>query len=150
AAIRVPGVVASCLACLAIAGAALDLTEGPWRLKATAGLIAGLLLATAPASIQMTATAKPQPFVELLLVLNVWLLCRLVSRPSATTAACFGGSVAGQFVAMEYAPLVVAFTAVAALSARRRPACGADVGATRWLAVISMCAAVTLIAWPSG
>ena len=100
--VRLPGVIASAAACAAIALAAADLADESFRMRLTAGAIAGVLLATAPASIGQTQTTTPHSIVELLLVLNIWCLARYLRAPSTKGAVWFGISLGAQFVTMEY------------------------------------------------
>lgn len=155
-AVRLPGVIASACACAAMTLAACDLADGSRRLTLAAGLLGGLLLATAPASIGMTQTANPHSLVELVLVLNLWCLARYVREPSAKGAALFGLSLGGQFVTMEYgfiilglAMIVVMLAAPArvGLAGRRLPHVR---GVRDILACGLACGAVVLALWPAG
>lgn len=120
--VRVPGVVASAAAGALLAVAIADLASGSATRRLVLAATGGLLLATAPASITMSSLARPQPLVELLLVANVWLLCRHFRAPSARTAALYGVSLGLQFGVMEYGFVAVAATVAAlALVALARP-----------------------------
>ena len=150
--VRLPGVFASAAACAAIALAGVDLADGSFRMRLTAGGIAGVLLATAPASVGQTQTATPHSIVELLLVLNVWCLARYLRAPSTKGAVWFGISLGAQFVTMEYGFIVTGFAGVAvALAATLRS------GRTRTtvrerdiVAGVVAVGAVTLALWPAG
>lgn len=147
--IRFPGLLASSAACALAAAAAYDLAPGGvGRLVAAA--LAGLLLATSPASVGMTQTAKPHPFVELFMVVNLWLLCRYLRERSRATAGWFGVSLAGQFLTMEYGVIVLGLAAVATVLVawrerwRVRDVCGDA------LVALIACVLVVLALWPEG
>jgi hypothetical protein len=147
--IRMPGVVASAATAGLVALAIYDLATGSPRTRAVLAAFGGLLQATAPASITMSGLARPQPFVELLLVCNVWLFCRYLRAPSARAAAAFGVSLGLQFVLMEYGFVVLAAVVAAAalvrLSDRRR------VGELRHVAVATAAwLGTVLVLWPPG
>ncbi len=111
--IRLPGIVVSALSsCLAL-WIGYDLARGSRRGRFLVGLTSACLLATAPAAVLMTTTARPHPFVVFFLLLNIWSLCRYLTRPTPKWAAVFGLTLAGQFVAMEYGPIVVVLSLVA-------------------------------------
>ncbi len=147
--IRVPGVAASAATAGLVALAVYDLATGSPRLRAALAALGGLLLATAPASIEMSGLARSQPFVELLLVCNVWLFCRYLRAPSAPAAASFGVSLGLQFVLMEYGFVVLAAVLIAAALVRlidrryRVP--------RRHVAIaIGACLGTVLVLWPPG
>ncbi len=105
--VRLPGVIVSALTAGLMVLAGYDLSRGSHRARLMVGVVAGLLFATAPASVWMTRVARPHPFVAFFLLLNIWTLCRYLIRPTPRHAVLFGLSLAGQFVSMEYGPVIV-------------------------------------------
>jgi len=120
-AVRLPGIAMGVLSSGLAVLVGYDLAVGSRRMKWVVGVMAGLLMTTAPASILMTTTARPHPFVAFFLLLNMWSLCRYFLRPTTRRAAIFGLTLAGQFVSMEYGPVVVflSVVAIALVSPRR-------------------------------
>jgi 4-amino-4-deoxy-L-arabinose transferase-like glycosyltransferase len=154
-AVRLPGVLASAVACGLVILAVRDLAGGSRRSAFAAGLAAGLLLATSPASIGMTQNATPHSLVELFLVLNLWCLTRYVREPTRAKAALFGLSLGGQFVSMEYGFIILGLSAIAVVLASpsrfRLPKRWSDFpGAHDVLSCLGACAAVVLALWPAG
>ena len=106
-AIRLPGILISVLSCVLAAAIGYDLARGSRQVKLIVGSICGVLLATSPAAVLMTAVARPHPFVVFFLLLNIWCVCRYLLEPTTRRALFLGLSLAGQFVSMEYGPIVV-------------------------------------------
>ncbi len=119
--IRLPAVVISVLTSGLAVLAGYDLAHGRRKAKLIVGAVVGLLYATAPAAVLMTAVARPHPFVAFFLFLNIWTLCRYLLRPTRGRAVAFGLTLAGQFLSMEYGPVVVglSFAAVALVRPHR-------------------------------
>ena len=155
-AVRLPGVIAGAGACTAMTLATIDLADGSPRARLAAGVLGGLLLATAPASIGLAGTATPHTVVELLLVLNLWSLARYARRPSTKGAAWFGLSLGGQFVTMDYGFIILGLALVAvALSAAWRFGAGGGTAprvspGRHMLACGLACGVVVLALWPAG
>ncbi len=117
--IRLPAVIACALSCGLLVLIGFDLARGsPFAMRLLAGLGAGLLLATSPASIELAGVIQPHSFVVLFLLLCLWTLCRYLRDLHRRDAILFGLSLAGQFVVMEYGPVILAFALVAVAVAR--------------------------------
>ncbi len=112
-AVRLPAIAASVLSSGLAVLVGFSLASGSRKAKLVVGTICGALMATAPAAVLMTTVARPHAFVALFLLLNIWTLCRYLRQPTALNAAAFGLSLAGQFVSMEYGPIVVILSLVA-------------------------------------
>ena len=150
AAIRLPTMLASVVACALVVLAGDDLAQGGPMARLVAGATAGALLATAPASLAMAETAKPHPWVELFLVLNLWSLCRYLRAPTRRRAAWFGASLAGQFLAMEYATFVAAFAVIAGAVVAVRERRPARSTVEDLLLAAVACVLILLVTWPGG
>lgn len=160
-AVRLPGIVVSALTSGLVVLVGYDLARGSRLVRTVVAATAGALFVTAPASILMTNTARPHPFVALFLVLNIWTLCRYLRHPSRWHAAAFGLSLAGQFVSMEYGPVVVGLSLVSValvrpqrlgLRRRQRSFTGlawAPPHRDVWVACASCVAAIVAV-WPAG
>ena len=162
--IRLPGILVGSFACVVLILATRDLSIGSQRTRTAAGTIAGLLLATSPVAVEIDALAHPHTYVVLFLILNVWLLGRYVRRPTRQGAYLFGASLAGQFVSMEYGPVVVVLSLAALAVTRptliglrltrlitkdgrsiRRPRIHRDAWRTFTMALV-----LTALVWPAG
>ena len=118
-AIRLPAIVLCALSAGLLVIIGHDLSRGstfPTRLFA--GTTAGLILATSPASIELAGVIQPHSFVVFFLLLNLWTLCRYLRDQQRRDAMLFGLSLAGQFVSMEYGPVILCY-ALAALAIAR-------------------------------
>jgi len=112
-AVRLPGIIISAVSSGLAVWIGYDLAVGSRRARCVTGVLAGLLMATAPAAVLMTNVARPHPFVAFFLLLNIWCLCRYLLGPTTRRAVYLGLSLAGQFVSMEYGPIVVGLSVVA-------------------------------------
>ncbi|MEX2215040.1 MAG: glycosyltransferase family 39 protein [Phycisphaeraceae bacterium] len=118
-AIRLPAVVICALSAGLLVLIGFDLARGHSdRTRLLVGLVAGLSLATAPTSIEMAGVIQPHSFVIFFMLLNLWLLCRYLRDLKRRDALIFGASLAGQFVTMEYGPIVLGFAMIAVALAR--------------------------------
>lgn len=107
-AIRLPAVLACAVSCGLLVLIAFDLARGQSYLtRLMCGVIAGLVLATSPASIELAGVIQPHSFVILFLLLNLWTLGRYLRDLKRSDALLFGLSLAGQFVTMEYGPVIL-------------------------------------------
>lgn len=169
-AIRLPVVIMSALSCGLLVLAGFDLSRGASiALRIVTGTFAGLMLATSPASIELAGVVQPHSFVVFFLVLNVWTLTRYLRDLCRRDALLFGLSLAGQFITMEYGPVVLVFALVAVGLARPERLLGASPTGIRtlrgWLIAmlrvpLSMhrdiktaaivCLIATMITWPAG
>jgi len=130
-AIRFPAVVISAISCGLLVLIAYDLARGAALAhRLIAGVVAGLILATSPASIELAGVIQPHSFVVFFLLLNLWSLARYLRDLHRRDAVLFGLSLAGQFVTMEYGPVIlfyallaVALTKPALLFGEQRSAC---------------------------
>jgi hypothetical protein len=118
-AVRLPAVALSALVCGLLVLVAFDLARDrsfAWRLACASA--AGMLMATSPASIEMAGVIQPHSFVIFFLVLNIWTLARYLRDLKRRDAIAFGLSLAGQFIAMEYGPIVLGFAFIAVALSR--------------------------------
>ena len=168
-AIRLPAV----LICAASAGLLVligfDLSRGQSdRTRLFVGLVAGLSFATAPTSIEMAGVIQPHSFVIFFMLLNIWTVCRYVRDQKRRDALLFGATLAGQFVSMEYGPIILGFAVISVALARPeclfgnqsairspRSAIGALFRLPRTihrdiLHAAVLCFALILILWPAG
>ena len=112
---RLPTLIIAALTCGLVVLTVVDLTRHHHRhVSYMAGLFAGLMLATSPASIELAGVVQPHAYVILFIVLNIWTLCRYVRDLQRRDAVLFGLTLTGQFLCMEYGPvmLIISLTAL--------------------------------------
>jgi 4-amino-4-deoxy-L-arabinose transferase-like glycosyltransferase len=148
--LRLPGMLASTTAAALVVVATMDLAGGRRHVALGAGLFGGLMIATSPASVHMGALARPQPLVELLIVLNLWSIARWLRAPSRATAVPAGVALGLQFVAMEYGAVLLGALVLTAFGGPRMDRASR---ARVWRGVrdIVVVAVLTVLAlWPAG
>ncbi len=169
-AIRLPAIIACAASCGLLVLIGFDLSRGCSTLsRLMCGIVVGLVLATSPASIELAGVIQPHSFVIFFLLLNLWTLCRYLRDLRRSDAMLFGLSLAGQFVTMEYGPVILCLSLLAVALAQPRLLFGeaASVPATLRDAIMmllriprtlhrdirhaaALCVAATAILWPAG